>query len=351
MERKRYICRMKSQANKSSLILDLFFCVGFMPLLIVLGPAHSWATEMPLFFAITCLFFYGCYFAVTRLRFPNLLISRDYKRIAIVLSALIAGNCILTLYPLPAVDFVTPVLSEYQTRVRNYNVALGLWLMFSMVVSYALSVSFARELFRQELLKRKIEHQRDKAELAMFKAQISPHFLFNTLNSLYSLVIGTSQKAEDAFIKFTDILKYTYTTIGNETVPIREEISYIGNYIDLQELRLNGHTRVEWHSCTDDPDAPIPPMLMLTFVENAFKYGSSASSDCTISINLTLQGGQLTFETRNSIMRHADEFRTDMPVGIENCRARLAAVFPGRHTLETSETDGTFTLSLKINML
>ena len=126
---------------------------------------------------------------------------------------LVALNYVLSLYPLPDMDFVTPALSEYQTKVRNFGVSVSLWLMFSLVMCYSLSITFVKELYEQLLLRRKIEAQRDKAELAVFKAQISPHFLFNTLNSLYSLVIGTSEKAEDAFIKFTEILKYTYVTI------------------------------------------------------------------------------------------------------------------------------------------
>ena len=222
--------------------------------------------------------------------------------------------------------------------------------MFSLVMAYSLTTSLVTELYSQLLQKRRVEAERDRAELAMFKAQISPHFLFNTLNSLYSLVIGTSQKAEDAFIKFTDILKYTYVTIERETVALQEEINYIRNYIDLQAIRLNSHTTVSWTYETDDPSREIPPMLMLTFVENAFKYGASTSRDCRIDISLTLTDGQLHFTTRNAVMKHADEFRTELPKGMENCRARLKGLYPGRHTLTASEQEGIYTVDLTINL-
>ena len=136
-------------------------------------------------------------------------------------------------------------------------------------------------------------------------------------------MIGTSEKAENAFVKFTELLKYTYTTVDNELVAIAEEMSYIRNYIDLQMIRLDGHTGVEWDCSVDDPDMLIPPMLFLTFVENAFKYGTSTSKDCTISISLRLADGRLTFSTANRIMRHRQEFTSDMPVGLVNCRNRL----------------------------
>lgn len=341
---------MKSIENKTSLILDLFFCLVFMPILVILGPPHHWLSQWPLFFFITCAFMYACYFVMLRLDVPKLLLSKQYYRLAGVIAALVLFNYALSFYPLPDMDFVTPVLSEYQTRVRNFGVSVTLWLMFSLVMGYALSISFVKELYEQLLLRKKIEAQRDKAELAMFKAQISPHFLFNTLNSLYSLVIGTSEKAEDAFIKFTEILKYTYVTIGKELVPLGDEMAYIQNYIDLQMIRLNGHTQVDWCHEVDDERLMVPPMLILTFVENAFKYGASTSKDCRIRIALTVRDGVLVFETRNNIMKHADEFRKDMPVGVDNCRSRLVGLYPHRHSLTTAEQDGRFDLRLEIHL-
>lgn len=341
---------MKSVENKTALIFDLFFCFVFMPILLILGPAHHWIRQWPLFFVIVLVYLYGSYFLLTRMNMPQLLISKRYYRIIGIFVGLVAFNYLLSMYPLPAEDFVMPTLSEYQTRVRDFGVTMTLWMMFSLVIGYSMTTAFVRELYDQLLMKRKIEAQRDKAELAVFKAQISPHFLFNTLNSLYSLVIGTSEKAEDAFVKFTELLRYTYVTVEKETVALADEIAYIRNYVDLQMIRLNGKTRVFQEYDTDNDAIQVPPMLMLTFVENAFKYGASTSIDCEIHIRVSLRNRLLEFSTRNSIMRHADEFRTDVPVGVENCRARLAALFPGRHSLLTRESAGIYSVELRIDL-
>lgn len=341
---------MKIPENKTALIFDLFFCLIFMPLLIFLGPVHYWVKDSPVFFCLACVFLYACYFVIKRMDVPALLIGRRYKRIAVVSMVIIGVNLALAYYPLPDVDFITPAMSEYQTNMRNYSITIGMWLMLSLVVAYSLTVSFVLELYEHILLKEKIENQRDKAQLAMFKAQISPHFLFNTLNSLYSLVIGTSEKAEDAFIKFTEILKYTYVTIDNEYVALRDELTYIQNYIDLQMLRLNEHTKVRCDYRIDDDGIEIPPMILLTFVENAFKYGSSTSADCNIYISLVVRNGELELVTRNCVMRHADMFRKEMPAGMQNCRARLAALYPGSHSLVTEERDGNFMVNLNIKL-
>ncbi len=339
---------MKSIQIKIKLLSDLFFSIIFLPILVILGPIKGWLLQWPVFFIIACAYMYACYFTITRINIPSLLIERKYRRIIVTMLSLVVVNYLLSCYPLPDMEFVIPSLSEYQTQVRNFGVAITLWLMFSLVMGYALTTTFINELYEQLLLKRKIEAQRDKAELAMFKAQISPHFLFNTLNSLYSLVIGTSEKAETAFIKFSDMLKYTYIMIEKDHVTLAEELEYINNFIDLQMIRVNQHTKVEWHHDVDNEMASIPPMLLMTFVENAFKYGSSCISDCVINISLELHNGELRFRTHNRIMKHSDEFRREVPIGIENSRARLQGLFPGKHSLTTAEIDGDFTLDLSI---
>ena len=341
---------MKSLEHKTNLVFDLFFCLVLMPLLIFLGPARYWWHISPLFTLIGVGYLYACYFATKRLHLPRLILKRAYRKLAAVAALYMGLTYLLTLYPLPQLNFVIPIMTEYQTLLRNYNIAISLWFLFSVVMGYALSVSFIKELYHRKLQQSILENQRNKAELALFKAQINPHFLFNTLNSLYSLVIGTSEKAEDAFVKFTELLKYAYVTADNDWVTIDDELNYLNNYIDLERIRLDEHTQVECDFSIDDPTTAIPPMIFLTFVENAFKYGSSTSRHCRILIRLHVSHGQLLFETRNDIVRHADEFRTAMPVGISNCRSRLAVLFPGRHTISLSEEGGTFHVLLHINL-
>lgn len=341
---------MKLLNIKTRHIIDLSFGVIFMPLLVLLGPARYWLFSWPVFFVLVVLSLCGCYFFTTRVNYPNLIVRRQYVRILLYITGVIAVVSLLCYYPHPEVDFYTPALSRYQTAIRDYNISISLWLMFSLVMMYALTTSFVRALYEQRLQKARIETLKSKAELAVFKAQISPHFLFNTLNSLYSLVIGTSEKAEEAFIKFTDILKYTYISIDNDYVPIKEEKEYIQNYIDLQKLRLNSHTTVAWKCDIENEMELIPPMILLTFVENCFKYGTSTSKDCNIEIALSVKDGVLGFDTRNSIMKRSEEFRTQMPVGIENCHSRLDALYKGRYSLTTNDDGNYFEVKLKLNL-
>lgn len=316
----------------------------------ILGPAQYWWRISPMFACLAIAYFYGCYFATKFLDLPKLILSKSYYKIGGLSFLFIILTYMLTLYPLPEMDFVIPSMSEYQTRVRNYNMTITVWLLFLVVICYSITVAFIKELYHRLLLQNIVENQRDKAELALYKAQINPHFLFNTLNSLYSLIIGTSRQAEDAFIKFTELLKYTYMTANSDWVTISDEIDYINNYIDLQLIRLGCHTDVIRDFSIDDESARIAPMVFLTFVENAFKYGASSGQKCRILIKLHLNNGMLLFETHNKILKHSDEFRKDMPIGIENCRSRLSGLYPEAYTLNIKEEEGIFNVELKINI-
>lgn len=234
-------------------------------------------------------------------------------------------------------------------KLREHLRAQNVWFMFLIVSGYSLSISLLLELFRQIIVKKEIEEQKNKAELSLYKAQINPHFMFNTLNTLYGLTISKSDKAEDAFVKFIEILKYTYTQVNLDMIPIGNEIKYIEDYISLQLLRLNSHTKVNWKYEIDDESVLIPPMVLITFVENAFKYGSSSTKDCNITIKAELKNRGLSFSVQNSIMRR-DKSESEISVGLNNCSARLNLIYPGRHILSVSECNGMFKVSLKIKL-
>lgn len=341
---------MVSIEHKTNLILDLLFCIVIMPLLIFLGPAHYWWSISPIFTCLSISYFYLCYFTTKLLKLPELILSSSYLKILTIAILFVLSTFLLTLYPLPEMDFVIPSMSEYQTSIRNYNMTITVWLMFSIVICYSLTVAFIKELYRRLLLQKVVENQRDKAELALYKAQINPHFLFNTLNSIYSLVIGTSKKAEDAFVKFTELLRYTYQTADKDWVTIDNEINYLNSYIELQFIRLGTNVSLVWKQNVDDYNALIPPMIFLTFVENAFKYGTSANRDCKIFFSLNLEKGILTFETKNRILKHPEEFRRNIPVGIDNCRNRLSGLFRDGYSLVIKEETNIFNVFLQIDL-
>ena len=240
--------------------------------------------------------------------------------------------------------------NPFSIQPRGWWMLITIWLVELVVLGLLLANRSTQKALRLQQRAAVLQAENDTARYTALQNQLNPHFLFNTLNSLYSLLIGTSERAETAFVKFIELVRYTYTGVDRDTVAIGDEIRYIGNYIDLQSLRLNSHTKVEWTHEVDDEKAPIPPMIMMTFLENVFKYGVSAHRDCLIRIRLTLKDGLLEFYTENDIVKRVDEFRSEAPVGLENCRGRLTSLFPDAWELLTEERDGKFIVNLKIRL-
>lgn len=141
-----------------------------------------------------------------------------------------------------------------------------------------------------------------------------------------------------------------YTNSSSETIDVGKEIDYIRQYVDLQLLRLNRHTQVIFESQTDEEQIQIPPMILITFVENAFKYGTSSDEDCSIIIRIIVKEGILNFETHNAIMKNIQG--KSSTIGIENCRKRLELLYPGRFSLDiTKDTEkNTFKTRLIIRL-
>lgn len=332
--------------NKITICIDLLFCLVILPFIIMLAPVEKWIVHHTAFILTLIVYLYMLYFCYRKINIPSLILHKKYLTILIVVLILTGITELISLFPLPHdPDSINSIRYEARRHLRTQTV----WYFFFIVTGFSLSIELTFELFRQILSKHEIEAEKNKAELALYKSQINPHFLFNTLNTLYALVITGSEHTEKAFITFSNMLKYMYKQTESDMVDIIKEINYIQQYIDLQKLRLNPHTHVTFICKTDDEHIPIPPMILITFIENAFKYGISSEEDVGILIRLEVQNGQLIFETRNRIIRK-DHQNTSSSIGITNCRKRLELLYPQRFELQTGEDGETYHVLLKIRL-
>ena len=330
------------EQKRTTIFIDLLFCIVILPLIIMLLPVDKWIARHPFFATTMVIYLYALYYAIRRIHIPALIIARRYGPITCFAAIVMIMAWLLSHFPFESPSRYLPMEARIQQRTQ------AVWLFTLVVVGFGLSIDLILELFQQILLRKDVEAAKQKAELALYKTQINPHFLFNTLNSIYGLVISKSDRAEQAFAKFTGILQYMYSHATDDTISIREEVDYISAYIDLQALRLNHHTKVTWESSIDDETVQIPPMLLITFVENAFKFGVSPQHDCQICIRVSLHDGLLCFESENDIMRLRDNDHT--LVGLENCRLRLQLLYPERFTLSTTEEANKFKVNMTIQL-
>ncbi len=234
---------------------------------------------------------------------------------------------------------------DHLLRMQKLRVNYVLNTMLRVVVGSSIIYHlFALRRERQLMAEAKL-----KAELAMLKSQITPHFFFNSLNSIYSLTLAKSDKAPEAIITLSDMMRYVLTDAKQDWISIEQEIAYLSRYVELQQLRLPRKTTLDYQVEVEG-QYQIPPMLLVTFFENAFKYGSSAQKEATIHIHLSIENHTLRLSTHNAIVTEKKP-ENSTGNGIAGARRRLELIYPHRHELKCSEKHGYYQVELHIQLV
>jgi sensor histidine kinase YesM len=203
-----------------------------------------------------------------------------------------------------------------------------------------------------EKRQKELEREKLNSELAFLKNQISPHFFFNTLNNIYSLIEVNKNNAQEAVLKLSKMMRYLlYESEQGETGLVKE-IGFMKHYIDLMKLRLSPKVELSIDLPENPPDYKIPPLLLIPFIENAFKHGISYRDKPFIRISMTAANDQIIFKCINSIGQSSaqalDEAHSG--IGLENVKKRLGILFPGSHTLKVEKVESFFSVYLEINL-
>ena len=222
-----------------------------------------------------------------------------------------------------------------------------------LVLGMATAIAMVQHWQQEARLRERLDQQRVEAELALLKAQINPHFFLNTLNNIYSLTLIDGERARAALHCLSRMMRYVlYDTASGEAL-LSQEVAFIQDYINLMQLRLTDRVRVEFEHPAPVREARIAPMLLLPFVENAFKHGVAATAPSHIYIGLRQPApGQLEVEVRNTLFA---KLSTDLAgsngIGLTNTRRRLDLLYPGRYALQVTEhtPDNEFAVRLVVD--
>lgn len=197
---------------------------------------------------------------------------------------------------------------------------------------------------------RETERERLNTELSYLKAQINPHFLFNTLNSIYSLAIERSPATANALVQLSSFLRYVIAEGRQDRVALSHELAYIGHYVALQKLRLMDTVPVQYTVEGNAGDVQIAPLLLISFIENAFKYGVSPQEPSRIDIRIKVRGAELYGYVFNQKVRIANATAVGSGIGLSNARSRLQLLYPGRHQLQIRDEPDSFTVELHLTL-
>ncbi len=233
---------------------------------------------------------------------------------------------------------------------RGEGMALYNFFITSFLISgFAVGLRYAESALRKEEEIKELEREKLNSELALLKNQVSPHFFFNTLNNIYSLIAINQQDAQEAVLSLSKMMRYMLYESEQGNTRLSHEIEFMKGYIDLMKLRMSDRVRLTVNWPPEYEDIDLPPLLFIPFIENAFKHGVSYQGNSFIEISLRQERDLITFIARNSLnAANAGGPQAASGIGLENVRKRLALLYAGRHELKIDERDSVFSIELTI---
>jgi len=280
-----------------------------------------------------CFYYFNYYILI-----PNYLFKHKYL-LFLFLSIIFVAVCIALTRMLLSLNFTT---GNTIGQSQHYLLPNYIWrFIFIFIVAFA---------FRFYQKMKQIETEQISAELATLKAQINPHFLFNTLNGIYGLALTKSDKTAEYILKLSAMMRYTLSETITEKVALEDEITYLKNYIELQKIRLTKTTKIDFSVIGEINTQQIPPLLFINFIENAFKYGVSNEVETLIQIHIIVKKNTLSLLVKNEKMNQ-NTFSSSYEMGLKNIKRRLDLIFENNYTLEIQNNEKTFEVNLMINQI
>ena len=249
--------------------------------------------------------------------------------------------------------FETWILFQLFMNPANYNIRMHLlfsFFIFLFILASSTAFQMIRDKIRDDERAKEKETENLKTELSLLRSQVSPHFMFNVLNNMVALARKHSDQLEPSLIKLSSLMRYMLYEADEEKVSLEKEIDYLQSYIDLQQQRFGKNMKLTTSFHILDDQYQIEPMLLIPFVENAFKHGTGMIEDAQIDIELKAEKNILHFSVRNKYGSTAEIKDKTSGIGLTNVTRRLNLLYAGDHTLLITQKDQWFTVSLQLNL-
>jgi sensor histidine kinase YesM len=273
------------------------------------------------------------------LLFPKYFFKKKYLIYSLILSLILTiGAFILrVIFPVGNSTFAAPILQN----IIN--------LFFFVVITS--SFKFYREYTRKQELLILAENEQLKTELSLLKSQVNPHFLFNTLNNLYGLIIqNQNTEASEITLKLSGLMRYILKSSKEVNVSLRDEIKFIEDYLAIEKIRLANNIQIKFEYSGLEKDILIAPLLFIPLIENVFKHGmQNIAEENFAHLFLSKQGNEVFFEVHNSIGRSINK-QIISGTGLINLRKRLQLIYPHKHQLEITKTETNFKAILYVQL-
>ena len=304
---------------------------------------HSEPALVHLRYIINNLVYIGFFYFNAGVLIPQFIYKRKYKQYA----GIILGSFIVILIIMWLIFFM--MLDIQKHNIRGHTLFNFFFFLFFFAGSTAYRM--IKDRTRADKLAREKENENLKTELSLLRSQASPHFMFNVLNNMVALARKKSDLLEPSLLKFSSLMRYMLYDADEEKVGLEKEIDYLQSYIDLQQQRFGKNVQINVNLQQFDDNYEIEPMLLIPFVENAFKHGTGIIEDAQIIISLKAEKGMLYFNVQNKYDPTSIEIKDKTSgIGLTNVKRRLNLLYADKQNLLISRKDNWFTISLQLNL-
>ncbi|KJD34524.1 histidine kinase [Tamlana nanhaiensis] len=294
---------------------------------------HSW---LPLL--LYAIVFYLNYFVLA----DKLLIAKKFVFFAVINIALIIVCVLIREYA--NTYFLIDLIPEGEDR-KGPPIQFFIYLQsisFVVPIVFAIALKFAERLIKTESERKEAEKIKLEAELQHLKYQLQPHFFFNSLNNIYSLVDISPEQAKSSIHSLSKLMRYLLYDTTTEKVSLKQEVQFLEKYIELMQLRLTDKTTVTFKFAEVKDHILVAPLLFISLVENTFKHGVSANKTSALYFELKIENNTIEFQTKNPNFPKTDHDKSGSGIGIQNLDKRLNLIYPNKHVFTYGVDDDTF---------
>jgi len=252
--------------------------------------------------------------------------------------------------------FYPPEMHHPPRPPRPLNETVGFFVVnaviYSLVAGLSVAIKMTDGWYRVAAIQRELEKERAEAELQNLKSQLNPHFLFNTLNNIYSLIAFSPEKAQEAVHDLSRLLRYVLYESSQPFVPVEKDFDFLRNYVELMRIRLPKHVELKTNIVASSPGTLIAPLLFISLVENAFKHGVSNNKPSFIHLDIHQEGAEVVCTIVNSYFpKSSDQDKSGSGIGLVNLEKRLGLLYPGHFSFQCGREGDNYRsyLSITIN--
>jgi len=295
--------------------------------------------------AIFLLFYSVATVAITYYLMPRFLYKKKYRQFFLGSALLIAA--VITIEEVVLEPLLFPNTKRAETFPGIYVSLLGV-----LPVMFILSgCKFGWDALKKQAQIDELETTIQESELQFLRSQINPHFLFNNLNNLYSYALQESPKTPEIILEMSGVLRYMLYESKEQFVPLKKELEQLGNFIRLYKLQIEDRGEVQFDVDKIEGEYKIAPLILIVFIENAFKHSQSGqSSDIEIDMSVKLNNSTLEFRCKNNYQSGFSLDSVAKGIGLKNVRKRLELLYPKKHILEIKETDNAYNVYLRLEL-